>query len=227
MFQFPKINDLITHFSQCVMCQTPREIEFVFDLADNITVDSSVITDKTIELRLTYTEQIGSEDELPDGAPAHKVVIPLAISIDILNNTFSCRAENFVNALGEWVHDTSGLDLAFSFNIEACCMDCRSYVRTEEKYINTSDSSEYLSEFKVDVESFYLVKSDERYKITYDPDVDFMTVQRLRKIKPVKTSKFKQRFARLGKPIHLPRFKFDFSDEARVIAKLKTYITFS
>lgn len=227
MFQFPKIIDLIAHCSQCVMCQAPRKIEFVVDRVDNLTLDTSVVTDKTIELRLTYTEQIGSEDDLPDGVPVHKVVIPLSVSIDIQNNTFSCRAENFINELGEWVHDTSSLALPFTFNVEAVCTNCRSYVRSKEIYAHTSDASEYMYEFAIDVESFYLVKSNDRYKITYDPDIDFMIVQRLRKVNSNKPGKFKQRFSKMGKPIRLPTFKFDFSDEARVIAKLKTYITFS
>lgn len=224
MSQFQNLHELILYFSHCVLCNKSRPIEFLFDKVDYLQINNYQLSDTNVKIELKYIERVGFEDDVEDGVPVSKIIIPISIFIDIIKSTYNCEAGNFINEFGIEVEDTSNFNLDISFFIESKCKDCGSYIRSRDVEIETSDSTEYFTQLETDIESFYLIKTSDKYKVTHDPDESFLLVQ---KLKARKSVNWKNRHSKIGKPIRLPLYNFDFSDETKAIVKLKTYITFS
>jgi hypothetical protein len=106
----------------------------------------------------------------------------------------------------------------FFFHIFAKCQKCNySYINTVDLELNGNDHT--ISNIQMDRESAYLIGEKDKYHITLSHDRNVMMVSRCQ----IKDGNLEDEES----VIELPLVNLDFSNHAKVINKIKTFILFS
>lgn len=221
MLQFQNLEELITRCLQCHFCKQSRSISIDFGPDEFFQLDSFEHKNNILTLNTIYRYSTVSEEELKDGEPRPHVKYNISFVISTLENKYETNIVGPTTIISDEVFGTQSPNPWPYFFIEGRCQNCESYIVSKD--ISLGFLKKNIQIVSIEKERYLLYKTDTKYKIIYDFDQDLMFVQ---KVIP-KIRKNQTIYIKKGKPIKLPLYMFDFTDEVKVISKLKTYITFS
>lgn len=221
MSQFQNLNELIKRCSFCSICQKPRDIGIVFGPEEFFVLDSFINKNEILTLNTIYRYSSIPEEELKDGEPRSHIKYNISFVISTVENSYKLNITGPITEVSNEVFCHQSKNPWPYFFIEGKCKECSSYITSKD--INLNFLEERINVVSVEREIFNLCKTDIKYRLIYDFDENIMYAQ---KIIPKVRKKYTV-YVKKGKSIKLPLYMFDFTDETKVLSKLKTYITFS
>lgn len=141
-------------------------------------------------------------------------------NINCVDNTFQVGEPRLVQLGNNSTLNPEQVKRAyFYFFIEGVCGEC-DCTTTSGVDLEFDVEDGTISSIELERENFYLFETDEKYHLTVIHDRNSILISRLHLNKDMG-------YSESSKPIELPMFKLDFSDQAKTIKKIKTLILFS
>lgn len=138
-------------------------------------------------------------------------------NINCTDNTFQIGEPKLVQLGSNPISNTEQIINAyFYFFIEGVCGECDN---TTASSVDLEFDDGTISNIELERENFYLFETEEKYHLTIVHDQEQILVSRLQSEG--------MGYITNSKPIVLPMFKLDFTDQAKTIKKIKTLILFS